>query len=73
VTCRRDSGNEPVLKAGALLCPVCCVEFIEVEVDFDVGGEVLRNVKVLKCPICQDEQFSPQQQEDIDKRLRFSR
>ncbi len=58
------------LKAGALLCPVCCVEYIEVEVDFDIDGVVLQNVKALRCPVCQDEQFTREQQEAIEKRLR---
>jgi len=58
------------LKAGALLCPVCCVEYIEAEVDFEVDGEVLRNVKVVRCPVCQEEQFTQQQQDDIEARLR---
>ena len=70
MTNNRNSENEPAVKAGALLCPICCIEYIEVEVDFDIGGEILRNVKVLRCPICQEEQFSPQQQEDIENRLR---
>jgi cytochrome c-type biogenesis protein CcmH/NrfF len=46
------------------------VEFIEVEVDFEVDGAVLRNVKVLRCPICQEEQFTPEQQKAIAERLR---
>jgi hypothetical protein len=58
-----------MIKAGALICLTCCVEFIEVEVDFEVDGEIFRNIKVLRCPVCQDEQFTPQQQEDIEKRL----
>jgi hypothetical protein len=61
--------GEVTLKAGALMCPVCCVELIEVEVDFDVDGVVLRDVKVLRCPICQEEQFSPEQLEAIGARL----
>lgn len=65
-----DAKHELVLKAGALLCPVCCVEFIEVEVDFDVDGVVLRNVKVFRCPVCQEEQFTPAQLEAIEERLR---
>jgi hypothetical protein len=62
--------HEDGLKAGALLCPVCCVEYIEVEVDFDVDGVILQNVKVLRCPVCQEEQFTQQQQEAIEQKLR---
>ncbi len=62
--------HQLTLKAGALLCPVCCVELIEVDVDFEIYGVVLRNVKVLRCPVCQDEQFTPEQQEAIDEKLR---
>ena len=66
---KTEPKHEETLKAGALLCPMCCVEFIEVEVDFDVDGVVLRNVKVLRCPICQEEQFTPKQQEALEERL----
>jgi hypothetical protein len=65
-----DQKNVAILKAGALMCPVCCVEFIEVEVDFDIDGTVLRNIKVLRCPICQEEHFTPDQLETIEERLR---
>ena len=63
-----QSKPNETLKAGALLCPVCCVEYIEVEVDFEVEGSILRNVKLLRCPVCQEEQFTPEQQEAIEKR-----
>jgi hypothetical protein len=62
--------HEDNLKAGALLCPICCVEFLEVEVDFDVDGVLLQNVKVLRCPVCQEEQFTQRQQEAIQQKLR---
>ena len=62
--------HEDNLKAGALLCPICCVECIEVEVDFDVDGVILQNVKVLRCPVCQEEQFTQEQQEAIEQKLR---
>jgi hypothetical protein len=65
-----ETKHEDGLKAGALLCPVCCVQYIEVEVDFDVDGVILQNVKVLRCPVCQEEQFTQQQQEAVEKRLR---
>jgi hypothetical protein len=65
--------GEVTLKAGALMCPVCCVELLKVEVDFDVNGVVLRDVKVLRCPVCQDEQFSPEQLDAVEVRLRHKK
>ena len=64
-----ETENEAVLKAGALMCPVCCVEFIEIEVDFEIDGAVLRNIKVLRCPICQEEHFTPDLLETIEGRF----
>jgi hypothetical protein len=61
--------NQDTIKAGALLCPVCCVPYIETEVDFEIDGIILHNIKVLQCPICQDEQFTPDQQQEIEKKL----
>jgi len=56
-------------KAGALLCPACCVEYVEVEFDFEVDGVILHNVKALRCPACEEEQFTPEQVEAIKKRI----
>ncbi len=56
-------------KAGALLCPACCVEYVEVEFDLDVEDVVLHNVKALRCPSCEEEQFTPEQVEEIKKRV----
>jgi hypothetical protein len=56
-------------KAGALLCPVCFIEYIEVTFDCEFDGVVLHDVKALKCPRCQEEVFSPEQQEEIAKRI----
>lgn len=61
--------NEPALKAGALLCPVCCVELIKAQADFDVDGEVLHDVKILRCPVCQDERLSQQQCSAVDEKI----
>jgi len=58
-------------KAGALLCPSCCIEYLEVQFDFEVDGIVLRNVKALRCPLCEEEVFSPEQQEIIMKKIGF--
>jgi hypothetical protein len=58
------------VKAGALMCPKCCVEYLEVEVDFEDGGTVLHDVKVLRCPTCEEELFTPEQYNTIKERLR---
>ena len=46
------------------------MEFIEVDVDLEVEGAVLQDVTVLRCPVCQEEQFTLQQLEAIEERLR---
>ena len=60
------------LKAGAIICPTCCVEYVEVEFDFEFDGVILHNVKALKCPMCEEEIFTPEQTETIQQRLRSS-
>lgn len=66
----KNSPNKPSgTKANALLCPVCCVEYVEVEFDFEVDGVVLHNVKALRCPVCEEEVFTPEQYEAIRKRI----
>jgi len=59
------------VKAGALLCPVCCVEYVEVVFDFVVNDVVLYDVVVLRCPKCGEEVFSPKQQEEFRKKSVF--
>ena len=59
-------------KAGALLCPACCVEYVEVEFDLEVEGVVLHSVKALRCPSCEEEQFTPEMVEIIKKRISAS-
>jgi hypothetical protein len=61
--------NERAIKAGALLCPVCCVELIDVKADFDLDGEVLHDVKILRCPVCQEEQLGEQQYSAVEKKI----
>lgn len=56
-------------KAGALLCPSCCIEYVEIEFDMEVDGIILYNVKALKCPECEEELFTPQQHEVIKKKI----
>jgi len=56
-------------KAGALLCPVCCIECIEVEFDVEVDGTVVRNVKALRCPRCQEERFTTEQSAAMMKKI----
>ncbi len=67
----KETNPQPkgTVKAGALMCPVCCVEYVEVEVDFEYDGTILRNVKMLRCPSCEEELFTPEQQEAISERL----
>ncbi|MGD0450865.1 MAG: hypothetical protein ABSA79_07425 [Candidatus Bathyarchaeia archaeon] len=66
----KNSINKQIgIKAEALLCPTCCVEYVEVEFDFEVDGVILNNVKALRCPACEEEVFTPQQVEEIRKRI----
>lgn len=51
-------------------CPKCKTEYIEVEVDFEYGDVILRNVKALKCPRCGEELFTPEQYRIIRERIR---
>jgi YgiT-type zinc finger domain-containing protein len=59
-------------KASALLCPTCCVEYVEVEFDLEVDSVILHNVKALRCPECEEELFTPKQYEIIKKRINNS-
>ena len=69
----KNSPNKPNgTKANALLCPACCVEYVEVEFDLEVDGVILHNVKALKCPGCEEELFTPQQYEEIKNRINDS-
>lgn len=66
----KNSPNNPKgTKANALLCPNCCVEYVEVEFDLEVDGVVLHNVNALRCPLCEEEKFTPEQSEAISKRV----
>ena len=66
----KNSPNKPKgIRANALLCPTCCIEYVEVEFDFAVDGFILHNVKALKCPKCEEEVFTPEQYEAIRKRI----
>ncbi len=51
-------------------CPKCKEEYEEVEVDFEYGDIILRNVKALRCPKCKEELFTPEQYRAIRERLR---
>jgi hypothetical protein len=65
----KNSHHKPTItKANALLCPSCCIEFVEVEFDLEFDGVVLHNVKALRCPACQEEVFTPEQIQTIMKR-----
>lgn len=62
---KNSPNNSKSVKANALLCPTCCVEYAEVEFDLEVDGVILHNVKALQCPSCKQELFTPEQQEQI--------
>jgi len=66
----RSAKHEAAIKAGALLCPKCCVEYQEVEIDIEFDGKVLHNVKVLRCPACEEELFTPAQHNAIIAHIR---
>ena len=51
-------------------CPKCGVEYVEVEVDFEYGDVILRKVKALRCPVCKEELFTPEQYGVIRARIR---
>jgi len=55
--------------AGALLCPICCVEYVEIEFDMEVEGIILHKIKALRCPECEEELFTPEQYAIIKKRI----
>ena len=55
-----------------MLCPSCCIEYVHVEFDLEIDGIILHNVKALKCPKCEEELFTPQQQEVIKKKIEES-
>jgi hypothetical protein len=69
---KNSSKKSKDTKASALLCPTCCVEYVEVEFDLEVDRVILHNVKALRCPECEEELFTPQQYETIKKRINNS-
>ena len=66
---KSDNEDETMVKAGTLMCPLCCVKYVEIKVDFEYEGAILRDIKMLQCPVCQEEIFTPEQHEII--RTRF--
>ena len=52
-------------KANALLCPHCCVEYDNIEIDLVFEGVILHNVKALRCPVCLQEQLTPERYAEI--------
>ena len=69
MTSKNGNRRDRTFKAGALLCPKCCVEYKEVEVDFEYGNVVFPKIKILKCPACEEELFTPAQYEAIRERI----
>ncbi|MCW3995923.1 MAG: hypothetical protein NWE98_07210 [Candidatus Bathyarchaeota archaeon] len=58
----KNSHNRPAgIKANALLCPNCCVEYVKVRFDFEFVGAILHNVEALRCPTCKEELFTTEQ------------
>lgn len=55
---------------GLSKCPRCLTEYVEVTVDFEYGDVILRNVKALRCPVCEEELFTPEQYGVIRERIR---
>jgi YgiT-type zinc finger domain-containing protein len=65
----RDNPAEVTIKAGTLMCPVCCVKYAEIKVDFEYEGSILHNVKMLQCPVCHEEILNLEQHEAIKTRI----
>jgi hypothetical protein len=66
---KKTADGQGTVKAGALLCPKCLVEYVEIEVDFEYDNIIMRRVKVLRCPLCQEELFTPEQHNTIMERI----
>jgi YgiT-type zinc finger domain-containing protein len=66
---KNSPNKQNSIRANALLCPFCCVEYVEIDIDFEVDGVILHNVKALRCPACEEEAFTPEQLEVIRKRI----
>jgi hypothetical protein len=65
---KNSPNKQKATKANALLCPTCCVEYVEVEFDTEFDGVILHDVKALRCPSCKEEVFTEEQQDIINKR-----
>jgi hypothetical protein len=46
------------------------VEYIEVEFDAEFGGIIMQHVKALRCPSCNEEVFTDEQQNAVNNRIR---
>lgn len=49
-------------------CPKCDADYVEV--DFEYVDVILRRVKALRCPVCKEELFTPEQYGVIRARIR---
>jgi YgiT-type zinc finger domain-containing protein len=65
----RLSCREGEVKCEMSKCPKCEAEYVEVEVDFEYGDVILRKVKALRCPVCKEELFTPEQYSVIRARI----
>ena len=52
------------------ICQKCNIKCEEVIIDYEYKGIILRNVKALRCPKCNEELFTLEQYEAIRQRLR---
>jgi len=59
-----------VIKAGTVLCPLCCIEYKEMIYNCEIDGFKINNVKVLHCPKCKNEVFTPEEKEKIMEKIR---
>ena len=50
-------------------CPRCHVEYVKSRCDFEYEGLVLKGVECTRCPGCGVELFTPEQYEEVRRRL----
>ena len=66
---KNSQNKQKGTKANALLCPTCYVEYVEVEFDAEFDGVILHHVKALRCPLCNEEVFTDEQQNAVNNRI----
>jgi len=63
-----DNNHQRKMKMS--ICQKCNIKCEEVIIDYEYKGIILRNVKALRCPKCNEELFTLEQYEAIRQRLR---